>query len=337
MGHPCYVIAEVGSNHNCDWQTALQLIDVAIEAGCDAVKFQSYTADGLYSVYTPRISEMEGRSKKGETPYELIKRIQMPIDWHEPLKAYCDDKGITFCSTPFDEKMVDILEAVEVPFYKVASYEITHYPMLQKIARTKKPVILSTGNSGLSDIERAVAQLQEEGNSRYALLHCVSQYPAIYKDINLNCLQTLRWAFDCIVGFSDHTTDALSSVVAVSLGAKIIEKHITLDKAHQGPDHPFSMEPDELKHFVKTIRDAELILGSSVKKVLQSELENHRIGRRSLIAGVDLKAGDRLTEDSIVVKRPALGLHPMFLKQVVGKTVKKDIAKDQWITWDSLL
>ncbi len=336
-GQPCYIIAEVGSNHNRDFDQARKLIDVARESGCNAVKFQSYTADGLYSIYTPRISEMEGRSKEGETPYELIKRIEMPLEWHPRLKEYCAEVGITFCSTPFDESMVDVLEAVNTPFYKVASYEITHYPMLAKIAGTGKPVILSTGNSGLNDIEAAVRHLEANGCRNYALLHCVSQYPARHEDMNLRCIVTLETAFDCVVGFSDHTTDAISSAVAVTLGAAIVEKHITLNKNDSGPDHPFSLEPDELKAFVKTIRDTEVILGSSIKKVLHSEEENHRLARRSLIAAINIKKGEIITLDKIAVKRPALGLHPQFLDLVVGKKAKKDILKDMWLTWDCLV
>lgn len=335
--YPCYIIAEIGSNHNGSLETAQSLIDIAKESGCDAVKFQSYTADGLYSIYTPRISEMEGRSKSGETPYELIKRIQMPVEWHSLLKEYCDKVGIAFCSTPFDESMVDVLESVNTPFYKVASYEISHYPMLAKVARTGKPVILSTGNSSLADIEKAFDILEKNGCKAYALLHCVSQYPAKYEDINLRCLTTLRTAFDCVVGFSDHTMDFISSVIAVGMGASIIEKHITLDKSHFGPDHPFSLEPNELKEFVSAIRSAELILGSPVKRVLKSEEENHRIGRRSIIAAADIKKGDVITADKLVIKRPALGLHPMYLDLVVGKISKKDIRKDMWITWDCIL
>ena len=335
-GYPCYIIAEIGSNHNRELETAKKLIDVAKDSGCDAVKFQSYTAEGIYSIYTPRISEMDGRSKPGETPYELVKRIQMPVEWHSLLKEYCDRIGITFCSTPFDESMVDVLESVNVPFYKVASYEITHYPMLAKIAKTGKPVILSTGNSGLDDIERAIDNLEKNGCKDYALLHCVSQYPARFEDINLRCINTLRGAFDCVVGFSDHTTDFLSSTLAASLGASIIEKHITLDKACDGPDHPFSLEPNELKQFVQAIRDTETILGSSVKKVRKSEEENHRIGRRSLIAALDIKKGETITADKLVVRRPALGLHPKYFDLIVGKIAKKDIPKDKWITWDCL-
>lgn len=335
-GHPCYIIAEIGSNHNRNLDRARKLIDVAKESGCNAVKFQSYTADGIYSIYTPRISEMAGRSRDGETPYELIKRIEMPIEWHSILKKYCDKVGITFCSTPFDETMVDVLESVSVPFYKVASYEITHYPMLKKIAETGKPIILSTGNSGLDDIERAVLALENNGCEAYALLHCVSQYPAKYTDINLLCLSTLRTAFDCVVGFSDHTTDYLSSALAVSLGASIIEKHITFDRNDPGPDHPFSLEPQELKKFVQTIRDAELILGSSVKKVRSSEEENHKIGRRSILAAVDIKKGEIITSEKIIIKRPALGLHPKYMDLIIGKTAAKDIQKDRWLTWDCL-
>jgi len=335
-GHPCYIIAEIGSNHNRELETAKKLIDVAKDSGCDAVKFQSYTAEGIYSIYTPRISEMDGRSKPEETPYELIKRIQMPVEWHSLLKEYCDQIRISFCSTPFDESMVDVLESVNVPFYKVASYEITHYPMLAKIAKTGKPVILSTGNSGLNDIEKAIDNLEINGCKDYALLHCVSQYPARFEDINLRCINTLRTAFDCVVGFSDHTTDYLSSALAVPLGASIIEKHITLDKSCDGPDHPFSLEPNELKQFVKAIRDTELILGSSIKRVQESEEENHRIGRRSLIAAFNIKRGEKITADKLVIKRPALGLHPKYFDLIVGKIAKKDIQKDKWITWEYL-
>lgn len=335
-GYPCYIIAEVGSNHNRDMKTAQRLIDVAKDSGCDAVKFQSYTAEGIYSIYTPRISEMEGRSKVNETPYELIKRIQLPVEWHSVLKEYCDRVGITFCSTPFDESMVDILESVAVPFYKVASFEITHYPMLERIAKTGKPVILSTGNTGLADIEKAIDVLEKNECKNYALLHCVSQYPARYEDINLRCLQTLRTAFDCVVGFSDHTTDFISSILAIALGASIIEKHITLDKQYPGPDHPFSLEPDELKQLVKVVRDSEFILGSSVKRLRLSETENHQIGRRSLIARENIKKGETITAEKVIVKRPGLGLHPQYVDLIIGKTAIKDISKDMWITWDCL-
>ncbi|MCK5082286.1 MAG: pseudaminic acid synthase [Candidatus Omnitrophica bacterium] len=332
--NPCYIIAEIGSNHNRDFDTARALIDVAKESGCNAVKFQSYTADGLYSKFTPRISEMEDRSHPGETPYELIKRVQMPVDWHQPLSEYCQKAGITFCSTPFDESMVDILEGVNIPFYKVSSYDITFYPMLVKIARTGKPVILSTGNSDMKDIEAAVDILKDNGCVELVLLHCVSQYPAVYEDMNLKCIETLRNKFDCLVGLSDHTMDSLCGIMAVSLGVSIIEKHITLDRKTFGPDHPFALEPDQLKEYVAAVRNAETILGDGVKSVCSSEQENHKIGRRSIIAAENIKKGEEFTREKLVIKRPAMGIHPRDLNEVIGKRAKKDILKDYWITQD---
>jgi len=334
---PCYIIAEIGSNHNRDINTAKKLIKVAKDSGCDAAKFQSYTADGLYSIYTPRISTMERNSLLNETPYELIKRIQMPIEWHKELKNYCDQLNITFCSTPFDESMVDILESINTPFYKVASFEITHYPLLKKIAETGKPIILSTGNSCLEDIEKAIECLNNNTCNTYALLHCVSQYPASILDINLRCINTLRTAFDCVIGFSDHTTDSLSSSLAIALGASIIEKHITLDKTHFGPDHSFALEPNELKHFVQTVRNSESILGTSIKQVRKNENENHKIGRRSLTASVNIQKGEIFTANKLVIKRPGLGLSPQYIGLIIGKEAKIDIAKDKWITWECLI
>lgn len=335
-GQPCFIIAEIGSNHNCNFGTALELINVAKESGCDAVKFQSYTADGLYSRYTPRISEMEDRSHPGETPYELIKRIEMPIDWHQSLSDYCEEVGIIFSSTPFDESMVDVLEGVGVPFYKVASYEITHYPMLAKIAQTGKPVVLSTGNSDMNDIDLAVETLKQNGCQELALLHCVSQYPAQYEDMNLKCIGTLRDKFQCVVGLSDHTLDSISSVMAVALGASIIEKHITLDRKTFGPDHPFALEPHQLKELVSSVRSAEMALGIGTKAVRPSEEENHKIGRRSIIAAADIKQGEELTIEKLVIKRPALGMHPRDLHAVIGRRAAKDIPRDYWITPDCL-
>lgn len=333
---PCYIIAEIGSNHNRDLDLAKEMIAVAKKCGCDTVKFQSYTADGLYSRYTPRISEMDGRSNPGETPYELIKRIQMPVEWHPELKAYCDKIGITFCSTPFDEKMVDILESIQIPYYKVASYEITHYPMLKKIALLGKPIILSTGNSDMKDIAIAVETLKKNGCNDFALLHCVSQYPAKYKDMNLRCIDTLREEFGCPVGFSDHTMDNISAVAAVALGACIVEKHITLDRNTFGPDHPFALEPQELRELVNSIRAVELALGSKDKAVQAIEEENHKIGRRSIVATVDFKKGDVISAGKIEIKRPSLGIHPKDMAKVLGRKVNKDIPKDLWITMEDL-
>jgi sialic acid synthase SpsE len=338
-GEPCYIIAEIGSNHDRDLDKAKRLIDASKDAGCDAVKFQSYSAEGLYSTFTPRISEMDNGnvSPAGETPFELIKRIEMPIEWHGQLKDYCDQVGITFCSTPFDESMVDVLETVSVPFYKVASYELTHYPLLEKIARLNKPVILSTGNSDMEDVQMAVDTLLQNGCDQYALLHCVSQYPARHEDMNLRCLQTLRRTFECPVGLSDHTLDNLSAIASVALGMDIIEKHITFDRKTLGPDHPFALEIEDLRGLVRAIRQAESALGDGIKAVKASEEENHLLARRSLMAACDLVKGDILTIDKIAVKRPALGIHPKDLQNAIGKQVLRDVKCDHWITWEDLV
>ena len=329
-----YIIAEIGSNHNNNIEEAYKLIDIAKSSGCNAVKFQTYKAEGLYSKYTPRISEMNGRSKENETPFELIKRIEMDWEWHKTLFEYCNKKNITFISTPFDEDAVDVLESVNVPVYKVASYELTHLPLLRKIAKTGKPMILSTGNSNLQDIETALDTVYSEGNRNIIILHCVSQYPANYEDINLKAIKTLEYAFDQAIGFSDHTLDSVSAIGAVCFGAVLIEKHITLDKTHKGPDHPFSLEPDELVRFVKNIRAIESAIGTSIKKVNNSEQENHRLARRSIHAKVDIKKDTVITEDMICIKRPALGIKPIFQDIVLGRKAKSDIKEDEWITWD---
>jgi sialic acid synthase SpsE len=333
---PTYIIGEIGSNHNCNFDTAKKLILAAKKAGCDAAKFQSYTADGLYSIYTPRISEMDGRTKDEETPYELIKRIQMPIEWHKPLKEFCDQNKITFCSSPFDESMVDILEDIQAPFYKIASYEITHYPLLEKVAKTGKPIIISTGNSDINDIDVAVKVIKKCGNKNIAILHCVSQYPPALDDMNILCIDTFKKRYPFVIGFSDHAIDYTPSMLAVSLGASIIEKHITLDKNYPGPDHPFALEPAELELLVDKIRMAERIMGVPEKRVLKSEEENHRIGRRGIIAKKDIKEGSKINQNDFVIKRPAIGLHPKYLNSIDGLLLLKSIKKDEWLTIDHI-
>lgn len=335
-GAPCFIIAEAGSNHNCDLATALRLIDVAVEAGADCVKFQTYTAETLYSRFAPRLTEMEGRSRAEETPFELIKRIELPWEWHERLVAHAKAGGIIFLSTPFGHDAVDLLHRLGVPAFKIASYEIVDLPLLRRAARTGKPIVLSTGNSSLADVEEAMATLQEAGATGVVLLHCVSQYPAKVEDVNLRAMVTLRQAFDVPVGFSDHTMDSVSSLGAVALGACVLEKHFTLDRSHPGPDHPASLEPEELRRFVQDVRRLEAALGSPVKRVQVSEDENHRLGRRSLHARVRIPKGATITEEMLTVKRPGLGIKPVLLPVVVGRIARRDIEADEWITWDMI-
>jgi len=333
---PCFIIAEAGSNHNRDFTQALKLIDVAQEAGADAVKFQTYSAEALYSKKTPKMSYLKkkGLSGEQESVWELLKRIEIPREWHKDLAQYCREKGIIFLSTPFDFKAVDELDEVKIPAFKIASFEITHLPLLRYTARKMKPIILSTGMADLSDIERALNVIYTEGNYEVILLHCAINYPPSYKDVHLRAMDTMRQAFQLPVGFSDHTMEFTADIAAVALGACVIEKHYTLDRKLPGPDHPFALEPDKLTHMVKAIRDTEDALGSPIKKHTEAEEEMYRLGRRSLIAACDIPKGTTLTETMIAVKRPGYGIATEMMDVLVGRMAKVDIEEDDILTWE---
>lgn len=333
---PCYVIAEAGSNHNHKLQVALQLIDVAAEAGADAVKFQTFTADGLYSRKTPDIGYLKdkGLIRPGESVHELVDRIAMPWDWHQALVDHCRRREVDFLSTPFEERAVDLLQQVDVPAFKVASFEIGHLPLLEKIGQTAKPVILSSGMASLGDIELALETLYRAGTRQVALLHCAVGYPPRFEDLNLRAIETLRMAFGCPVGFSDHSLGHTSDVVAIALGACIIEKHFTLDRKLTGPDHPFSLEPKELQAMIGAIREAQAALGSTTKKRSSAEDELYTKARRSLVAAVRIPAGARIERDMLTVKRPGTGVPPSMIDWVVGRTARKDIEADDVIQAD---
>ena len=338
QGHPCYVIAEAGANHNRDLGTAKELIDVAAAAGADAVKFQTYTAEGLYSRKTPNPSYL-ARSrllKDQETVWELIKRVEIPWEWHAELAAHARAAGLHFLSTPFAEAAVDLLEQVEVPAYKIASYEITHLPLIEHCARTGKPLLMSTGMASLGDVERALDAANAAGCDQIALLHCAINYPPRFEDLNLRAIHTLRSAFRLPIGWSDHTPGHTADVAAVALGACVVEKHYTLDREQEGPDHSFALEPDELRSMVAAIREAEDALGSSVKRVTEAEAEMFRIGRRSLVAAVDLPAGHVLTRADIAVKRPGYGIPVHELDVVVGRSTTTAIEADEILQWPML-
>jgi len=337
-GRPCYVIAEAGSNHNRDLDTAKRLIDVAAEAGADAVKFQTYTAEGLYSRRTPNPSYLgESRLLKDqETVWELIKRVEIPWEWHEELAAHAAGAGIDFMSTPFEEAAVDVLEGVGVPAYKIASYEITHLPLIDLCARTGKPLLMSTGMASLGDVERALDTANAAGCDQIALLHCAINYPPRFEDLNLRAIDTLRSAFQLPVGWSDHTMGHTADVAAVTLGACIVEKHYTLSRDQEGPDHAFALEPAELTAMVSAIREAEAALGSSVKRVTDAEAEMFRIGRRSLVAARDLPEGHVVERGDIAVKRPGYGIPVHELDVVVGRRTTTAVEADEILQWPML-
>lgn len=335
---PCFIIAEAGSNHNRDFNNATKLIDVAVEAGADAVKFQIFSADAIYSKKTPMASYLkkEKLAQDGESLWDVIKKNEIPRHWTPDLMAYCREKGIMFLSTPFDLNAVEELESAGVDAFKVASFEITHLPMLRKISATGKPIILSTGMASLEDIEVALDTVKNSGTSGVALLHCAIAYPPKYEDINLRAMDTMKQAFQVPVGFSDHTMGYITDVAAVARGACIIEKHFTLSRQMAGPDHPFSLEPHELKEMIVAIRQTEQILGSPVKKHTEAENELHRIARRSLVAAQNIAMGTVIEEHMIAVKRPGYGIPVRHLEIVIGRTAKCNIEEDDILTWEMI-
>jgi sialic acid synthase SpsE len=337
--HPCYVIAEAGSNHNRDLATARRLIEVAAEAGADAVKFQTYTAEGLYSRRTPEIQYLKekGLLADQESVWDLIKRVEMPWEWHAELARHSAECGITFFSTPFEEAAVDALEAVGVPAYKIASYEVNHLPLIERVARTGKPVLISTGMASLGDIERALDTAAAAGARELLVMHCAVNYPPRFEDLNLRAITTLRDAFQIPIGWSDHTPGHTADVVAVTLGACAVEKHFTLSRDQTGPDHPFALEPSELAAMVTAIRETEEALGSSVKRVTDAEANLFRLGRRSIVAARDVSAGGELRREDLAIKRPGFGIPVDALDQVVGRHVAKDVVADHVLEWDDLV
>lgn len=338
-GHPCYVIAEAGSNHNRDLPTALRLIEAAAGAGADAVKFQTYTAEGLYSRHTPDIRYLKekGLLADQESVWALIKRVEIPWEWHADLARHAAECGIAFFSTPFEEAAVDVLEAVNVPAYKIASYEITHFPLITSVARTGKPMLISSGMASLGDIEHALDTAAAAGAHDLLVMHCAVNYPPRFADLNLRAITTLRDAFRVPIGWSDHTLGHTADVVAVTLGACAVEKHFTLSRDQPGPDHAFALEPEELKAMVIAIREAEDALGSSVKRVTDAEADLFRLARRSIVAAHDIPAGGEIARDDLAIKRPGFGIPVDALDQVVGRHVTRDVAEDQVLQWDDLV
>lgn len=330
-GHPCYIIMDVGANHNQDLKTAKKLIEVTAEMGADAVKFQTYTADKLYSSKTPLFSS-------SPIPVnELIKKCEHPREWLPILKETAEDNGIDFTSSPFDFEAVDLLEEINVPFHKVASAEIVDLELIEYIAKTEKPIMISTGMSYLGDIEDAINTVLKVNNDKIILLHCNTLYPTAVEAVNLKAIKTLKRAFKFPIGFSDHTLGIHISLAAVAIGAKVIERHITLDKNQEGPDHHFALDPSDLKLLTRCIRDIEIANGDGIKKPHNLELEeNFKKGRRSIIAAEDLPKGTVIKRSMLIVKRPGYGIKPKFINMVVGRIVKVDIQKDDWITWEML-
>jgi len=332
-GNPVFIIAEAGANHDRNLNQAKKLIEIAAEAGADAVKFQTYSAETLYSKKTPNPDYLKGKMEQNSV-WDLIKDIELPREWQGELADYTRSHNMIFMSTPFDYKAIEELEELNMLAYKIASFEIVDLPFLKQIAKTKKPIILSTGMANLGDIEDAMNAIYEVGESDIALLHCNINYPPPFEDLNLRAIQTLKQAFQVPVGFSDHTMSTTIPSVSVALGACIIEKHYTLDRTLKGPDHKFALEPKELKEMVKNIRDTEIALGSPKKFMPQSESNLFKLARRSIIARRPIPKGKTIEADDLIIKRPGYGIAPKFMDIIIGRIAKQDIEEDDIITWD---
>ena len=331
---PCYIVAEAGANHNRDLSLAKRLIDVAVEAQADAVKFQTYSAETLYSKKTPKFKYLEKLSDV--STHELLKSLEIPRQWHAELADYCQQKDIVFFSSPFDMRAVDELDEVGVPLFKIASFEIVDLPLIQYTASKGKPIVISTGMATLGEIEDAVQACHTAGNEQIILLQCASLYPAPVHIMNLRSIDTMREAFHCPVGLSDHTRGINIAVGAAARGAAMLEKHYTLDRSMPGPDHPFAIEPEELKALVAGIREVESALGDGRKTGPSPDEEGdmYKLGRRSLIAAMSIPAGIIITRDMLTVKRPGYGIRPKYIDIVIGRRAKSDIEEDDVITWE---
>lgn len=329
---PCFVIAEIGSNHNQNLDTARRLIDEAAAAGVDAVKFQTFRADSHYSRKTPGFSYLQGADT-----HALIKSLELDRNWHAPLKEHAESRGVEFLSSPCDAEAIAELTALGMSAYKVASFDLPDTELIELIARSGKPVILSTGMANRTDIQLGVEACRHVGNSQLILLQCTSLYPAPAELSNLRAMATMRAEFDCIVGYSDHTMGDHVPLAAVALGASVLEKHFTLDRGLPGPDHPFAMEPAELRSMMQRLRDVEASLGDGAKAGPRpAELEMYEKGRRSIHARTNIRSGVVITADMLAVKRPGLGIPPSLKSQIVGRVARQDIEADQWITWEMI-
>ena len=331
-----FIIAEAGVNHNGDIDIARKLIDVAVDAGADAVKFQTFSADGLVTKNAPKADYQNKTTDKNESQYDMLKKLELSKEDHEILIDYCNDKNIQFMSTPFDFDSVDLLEKLGLEMYKIGSGDLTNIPLLKYIAKLGKPMIVSTGMADIGEVEEAVNAIQEMGNNKLILLHCVSNYPAAYEEVNLKAMDTMKQAFKLPVGYSDHTKGIEVPIAAVAMGARVIEKHFTLDKNMEGPDHKASLNPEELSMMIKSIRNVEKSFGNGVKKSTKAEMKNIKIVRKSLVINKAKKIGQIIRNKDIDIKRPSIGIEPKFKNIIIGMKLTNNVEADHLLTWEDL-
>lgn len=327
-----FVIAEAGVNHNGSLETAKKMIGAAASAGADAVKFQTFSADRLVCKDARKAAYQQANAKdQQESQYEMLKKLELTEQMHQELIRACTENGILFLSTPFDIDSVRMLSDCGVSIMKVPSGEITNYPYLREIARTGKPVIMSTGMCELQEVKEAVQVLKENGSDEITLLHCNTEYPTPMQDVNLNAMTTLREELSLPVGYSDHTQGIEVPIAAAAMGAVVIEKHFTLDRNMEGPDHKASLEPEELQAMVQAIRNIETALGDGIKRPSASEMKNRDVARKSIVAKCHIRKGELYTEENLTAKRPGNGISPMQWNDLVGQTADRDYAPDEMI------
>jgi len=332
----CYLIAEIGVNHNGDMDLAKKMIDEAIASGADAVKFQTFKAETLVTKGTPKVRYQEATTTPDETHYQMIEKLELREDQHVLLKDYCDLNGVDFISTPYDPTSVDFLESLGVQQYKIASADLVDLELLKRVAATKKPVLLSVGMARLGEVEDALEVFSNYDEGNIILLHCVSNYPCSDESLNLRVMKTLQTAFSHPVGYSDHSASSQASVLSIALGAKVVEKHFTLDKTLPGPDHKASSTPDEFLQLSKAVRRAELMLGSGEKKCQSEEVQMASVSRKSIALARDMNAGEVITYDDLVMMRPGTGLRAKVLKDVIGLKLRRGLPKHFIVKWTDL-
>jgi len=353
---PAFIIAEAGVNHNKNFNLAKKLIDIAKNSGADAVKFQIFKAEDLVSKYAKMVSYQKENIGTKESQKEMLKKLELDYGDFKELKKYCDRKNIIFLSTPHTEDAIDFLEPL-IPAYKIGSGDLTNIPFLKKVAVKGKPIILSTGMATMEEVEDSLKVLYTEGNKQVVILHCTTNYPCPLEEVNLRAMQSMQKELNCLVGYSDHTIGILTSIAAIAMGARIIEKHFTLDKNLPGPDHKASLEPAELKKMIhdirnvenrfkkgekienilKTIPNIEKILGNPNKKPTKSEEKIKKLIRKSIVANVDIPKGTIITKNMLSIKRPGTGIAPKYIDDIIGRKIKKDIKQDELISFKQLV
>lgn len=326
-----FIIAEAGVNHNGNMEYAKRLIDVAVDAGVDAVKFQTFKAEKLVCKNAEKAEYQKNTTDAQENQFDMLKKLELTEQMHQELIQYCKEKRIQFLSTPFDVDSIEYLDKLGISIMKVPSGEITNHPYLKKIGQTKKRVILSTGMSELEEVKAAVSVLQDNGAEDITIMHCNTEYPTPFADVNLNAMLTIRDKLNVKVGYSDHTMGIEIPIAAVAMGARVIEKHFTLDKNMEGPDHKASLEPKELMTMVQAIRNVESALGTGIKSPSFSEKKNIIIARKSIVAKRKIVKGELFTEDNLTTKRPGSGISPMRWDEIVGTYADRDYEMDELI------